>query len=326
MAEAIFVKDTEKFWKLLKEELRKVFSAGEKIAVKLHMGESTNTKHLSPEFVGRVIKVMKELNLKPFLFDSPVAYAAARNTEKGYLKLAENKGFTKLCPVIISNKSTKVEMKHMSYDVCKPLIEADGVFVLSHVKGHPCCGFGAAIKNLGMGALTKETKDKIHDGGQPKLIGKCTSCRACLEVCPVGCIAYEGKAVFDEDACCGCSNCYYACPQGSIKPKMAPFDELLAEGAIAALKNFKKSYFVNVMMNITKLCDCAYDSEIVFEDVGIVMSNNMVVADKAAFDVINEKAGKDLFKELHNKSPLVHIKKAAEIAGLTTDYELKRKP
>ncbi len=324
MKQAIFV-DLERFEEPLKEELKKVFSKGEKIAVKLHMGEATNTRHLSPEFVSRVVKVMKELGLEPFLFDSLVRYNAVRNTEEGYQKLAEQKGFTKICPVITTNDSIKVKMENMTYEICKALTEADGVLVLTHLKGHGFCGFGGSIKNLGMGAVTKKTKGHIHDGGKPELTGECTKCGLCAENCPPACITYDEKGPVFGASCFSCSNCCYVCPQKAIKPKLAPFDELLAEGAIAALKNFKKSYFVNVMNNITKSCDCAPDSEIVFDDIGIIMSKDLVIADKACFDVINEKAGKDLFKEVNKKTPLIHIKKAAEILGTDMEYELKRK-
>tara|TARA_Y100000310_G_C20670447_1_gene809980 strand:+ start:606 stop:1577 length:972 start_codon:yes stop_codon:yes gene_type:complete len=315
MENTIFIKEEElqKLEEALSSELGKVFASGDKIAVKLHMGEKGNKYYLKPELVKRVISVMKKLGLKPFLFDSPVKYNSMRHTVEGYEQCAKEHGFTEKnvdCDVIISNEAFPVEINEVTYEVCKPLVEADGVLVLSHVKGHFCSGFGAAIKNLGMGAMTKESKGDIHEGGEPKLVGKCVLCKECAKVCPTDNVRYDEEGVhFDKSWCCGCSNCTYACKYDAIKPKVKPFDTMLAEGAYAALKNFKKSYFINVLRDIAEKCDCASDAgEVLIDDIGIVLSNNIIDIEKASHELIVEKAGKDLFKEVHHKSPMVHIK------------------
>ena len=119
-------------------------------------------KHfLNPDYAKAVVDVCKELKLKPFLFDSPVDYNSPRHFSKGYQLVAKKHGFG-FTDIKISNESVKVKGKHMDYDVCKELIEADGVIVLTHVKGHLCSGFGGAIKNLGMGAVTRGTKKEIQ--------------------------------------------------------------------------------------------------------------------------------------------------------------------
>ena len=133
------------------------------------------------------MRVLKDIGTKPFLFDSPVVYTSPRDSEMGYLKAAADMGFSEEnvgCAVVISNESIKVKGKHVVYEVCKTLTDADGVLVLSHVKGHECCGFGGAIKNLGMGAQSKETKGKIHEGGEPVYVGGCTLCGECAKNCP----------------------------------------------------------------------------------------------------------------------------------------------
>jgi len=320
MKNTIFIKEAElqKLEEALSSELNKVFANGEKIAVKLHMGEKGNKYYLKPEFVKRVITVMKKLGLKPFLFDSPVMYEGARNTVEKYEQCAKEHGFTEEnvgCSVIISNESIPVKVNGFTYEVCRPLVDADGVLVLSHVKGHICSGFGAAIKNLGMGAMTKETKGKIHEAGEPELVGECVLCKECEKVCPTNNIRYdEDKVNFDKSWCCGCSNCTYACKYDAIKPKVQPFDTMLAEGAYAALKNFKKSYFVNVLKDIAERCDCASDAgKLLIEDIGVLLSNNIIDIEKKSHELIVEKAGKDLFKELHHKSPIVHIKEMEKL-------------
>ena len=45
----------------------------------------------------------------------------------------------------------------------------------------------------------------------------CSSCGACVAVCPVECIAEgEGKYIIDADACIDCGACIGECPIGAI--------------------------------------------------------------------------------------------------------------
>ena len=322
-------KDENKFLKNLKSKLRNYFTGN--VAIKLHMGEEGNKYFLKPDIVKKIVKILKDYNLKPFLFDSPVVYNSPRNSVEGYLKVSKKNGFTEDsigCPIIISNDFIKQEIivneKKIIFQVCKTLADADGVLVLSHVKGHLCSGFGAGIKNLGMGALSKESKGMIHDGGEPVYNNGCNLCRFCSQNCPTDNIRYDkGMPFFDNNWCCGCSNCVIVCPQNAIKPKIAVFNELLAAGAWAALKNFKKSFFVNIMKDISKLCDCYSDSgPLVLQDIGYLISENLVSADKAAHDLIVKISGKDIFKEIHYISPLIHIKSFARLSSNSLDYDM----
>lgn len=329
MSKVIFAKEEDRFFRVLPDELKKVFSAGESIAVKLHMGEDSNTAHLQPEFVKKVVDILRNIGTIPFLFDSPVTYNSRRATPEGYLELAAEKGFSESkmgCRIVVSEESVNVKGEKIRYGVCEALVKADGVLVLAHLKGHVCSGFGGAIKQLGMGALDIRSKQSIHDGGRPVYTGGCIMCGECAKGCPLGNIRYvKGSPRFDNSKCYGCSDCVYACKQGAIKPRVDFFDVLLAEAATLALKNFKKAYFVSVLKNITKECDCTPQSEIVANDIGYLMSSDMVAIDKAAFDMINEQAGKDLFKEVHKKSPLKHIRRAEKFGGGSASYALVRK-
>lgn len=310
------ISDEDKFLEVLKKELKNIFNPGERIAVKLHMGEPGNKTRLSIPFVKGIVDILLKLGTKPFLFDSPVKYDSPRNTEQGYLKAAKAEGWESVgCPVVVSNESVQLKGKYATYGVCKKLIEADGVLVLTHVKGHECTGFGASIKNLGMGALSKETKTMIHHGGEPKYIGNCQMCGECARACPTDNIRYENnRPYFDKNWCLGCSNCVLSCKYNAIKPNLETFDKLLADGAVTAKNSFKKSYFVNVINNLTQMCDCLSDpGKIVMEDVGFVIGDKLTEVDRESFDRINQKADKDIFLEVNKKSPLIHIKAAEEL-------------
>lgn len=323
-----FSEDENVFLEKLKSELKGYFSG--RIAVKLHMGEVGNKYFLKPEFVKKIVKILKDAGTEPFLFDSPVVYKSPRCFAKGYLLVARKHGFTEKkvgCPVMVSDDSVEEEIvikgKKVVFQVCKDLVEADGVLILSHVKGHFCSGFGAGIKNIGMGALSKKSKGMIHEGGEPVYDSGCTLCKACSKNCPTDNIRYDnGRPFFDKSWCCGCSNCAVVCPQKAIRPKLAVFSDLLAAGAFASLKNFKKSFFVNVIKDVSKLCDCVPGGSLVVKDVGYLMSRDLACIDKAAHDLIVEKSGKDVFKEIHHVSPLSHIEAFAKMANASLGYKL----
>jgi uncharacterized protein len=330
MKEVIFLKDESLLDTELKRELPKHFKAGEKIAIKLHFGEPGNITSLRPAFVKKVVDALKALGAKPFLFDSPVSYAGPRNTVKDYEKAVITMGFgeDKIgCPSVISDSTLIVKGKGLTYGTCKTLADADGVLVLTHVKGHFCSGFGGAIKNLGMGALSKATKQDIHDGGKPKYVGGCTLCGACEKSCPLDNIRYaDNRPYFDKNWCCGCSDCVYACQFGALKTNSGyGFDYLLSEGAGAALKHFKKAYFINEVRRITKDCDCfGNPQKAITGDVGILLSDDIVAIDKASMDLINKAEGEDFFLKVHKKSPILHIKEAEKLGMGSTEYKLTK--
>jgi len=313
------------FSNILKKKLTGFFPSGSKVAVKLHMGEEGNNYYLKPDFVKKVIDALKELNLKPFLFDSPVMYGGERDSVEKYYKTAEKHGFKDICPIVISNESVGVKTKHLDAEVCKQIYESENMLVLSHVKGHSCAGFGATIKNLGMGGVSKKTKKDIHAGGGPIIQDNCNACGICAEACSNGAITIQDKAVCNHDSCWGCSICYYLCPNKAIKVKNATFDVLLAESAGAVIKNMKKVFYVNVLMNIAKHCDCwSNENEIVLDDIGVLLGKDMVAIDKASLDLINKKAGKDLFEEIHKKSPRYHIEAASKLGIGSLAYRLEK--
>jgi len=169
MSKLKLIEDLNRLEETLKEQIKNFFSKGDKIAVKVHMGEIKNPYYIKPSIIKRIIGVLNKIGLKPFLFDSVVLYPGERDSVEKYYRTAEKHGFTEEeigCPITISDKGLDIKTKDMVVHVCKELIEADGMLVISHVKGHCCFGFGGAIKNLGMGGVTPDSKREIHAGGQ----------------------------------------------------------------------------------------------------------------------------------------------------------------
>jgi len=317
--DAILIRTEERLEPALAEELRAVFSPGDSIVVKLHMGEPGSTTHLSPRLAARIVSVLREAGCEPRLFDTPVVYNSPRSTERGYVEAARREGFTTEAvgaPVTVSDRSIELRGEHMTYRAAAEPIEADGVLLLTHFKGHVCTGVGGAIKNVGMGCMSKATKGAIHDGGEPFYRGGCTSCGACVENCPTGNVRLDdGRPHFDATWCPGCSNCVLSCPEQCIAPKTAVFDTLLAEAAVLASSRYQKLYAINVMKDMTKLCDCVADAgPVVAPDIGYILSRGMVAADIASLDVLERETGSpDLFAAYNKKESRRHVREAARI-------------
>lgn len=303
----------------------------EKWAVKLHMGEYGNLNYIRPPIAGAVVKSLKNKNIEPFLFDSTTLYKGSRYTQKNYQKTARVNGYTQDtvgCPIIISNEGKKVRNKLLGeIFVAKPLTEAKGLIVLSHFKGHPDAGFGGAIKNLGMGSVTRVTKSAIHTLSQPKLdLAKCIGCGKCVKVCPNKAITIEGKkSHFNYDNCFGCGSCMVVCPQKALSPKVAKMRHLLTEAASCVIKQFSKTkiLYINVLMDIANHCDCFADSgEAVCHNIGILVSQDIVAIEQASLDLVN-KTSNGRFGKLYLIDGKDQIEYAKKI-GLGNDkYKLE---
>lgn len=306
---------------LLKKEIEQSFKDCNRIAIKMHFGEPGNQTALKPIDLKPLAEVLHETGIEFFMFDSTVAYDSIRKDVKKHKEWALKKGWGKLGEVIVEEEFIKAKGQSMQYDVCKRLAEADGVLIVSHFKGHLCSGFGGAIKNLGMGALSKKSKNSIHEGGKPIYKGGCIRCKSCEKACPLGSLKVNESPVFS--LCFGCSNCSYACPQGAIKPKIGLFDNLLAEGANAAYSSFKKSYCITFLKNITKECDCeAEPGEIIAEDNGVLLSSDVVAIDHAAHSIITGKAKQDVFLRFNKKTGLQQVEAAEKLNMGSTAYKI----
>jgi uncharacterized Fe-S center protein len=185
---------------------------------------------------------------------------------------------------------------------------------------------GGAIKNVGMGCMSKSTKGAIHSGGEPVYGDGCTECGACVENCPTDNIRLErGRPFFDASWCPGCSNCIISCPENCISPRTEIFDSLLAEAATIAFGKFGGSYAINVMQNMTQLCDCVADAgPVLADDSGFVCGADMVSVDIASLDILEKETGsKDRFAEYNKKSSYTHVEEAARLLGRDMEVTIK---
>ena len=329
---AVLIRDEQSLFEYLSKIFKEVFDRGDKVAVKLHMGEPGNRYFIKPAFTQRLCELLGEAGIEPFVFDTPVVYNSPRNNEQSYLKSAAANGYDEEsigAPIVISNRSVEAKGTLMTYRIAKEVLDADGVLLLTHVKGHIACGMGGAVKNIGMGCMAKETKGEIHTGGEPRYDEGCVQCGICVENCPTENIVIENeRPVFGRTWCSGCSNCAIVCPEECIKPKNALFDKLLAEAAALAHERFEKVYAVNVLKNISKLCDCVADSgPIIVDDIGYICAADMISADAASLEVIRRATGKDdIFSEYNLRSSWDHVREAAAFLGREAETFIEELP
>jgi uncharacterized Fe-S center protein len=324
MTQVIFFKDIRKLHKVFALFSLQGFKE-KKVPVKLHMGEKGNSYFVKPELVKYVVDELKKAHANPFLFDTTVAYHGARYTKTEYENLAELHGFTQKnvgCDVVIDDSGFSTIVEGRTFEVADHLKNATHIFALSHVKGHIQSGMGGAIKNFGMGGVTKDTKIKIHNGSYPVYQkDACTYCGVCAELCPFQAIKVNEESWdYNEQKCFGCSVCVNACPSKALQNQDADLQFLLACSAKACVQD-KTVLYLNELKRIVKGCDCDPNAgPIICPDIGYLVSDDPVAIDKASLDLINE-VKENVFEKINKIDPMKQIRYGEEIGLGSSSYE-----
>lgn len=280
------------------------------VAVKLHFGEPGNSAYVRPIFLTRIVARIQRLGGKPFLTDTNTLYRGSRSESVSHVKAAVANGFAFSsvgAPVIIAdgllgNAAVRVPIKGNLFKeiaVAHDIYYADSLVSVAHFTGHQLAGFGATIKNIGMGGVSREGKLCQHSNLGPKVVRKqCKACGVCIERCAFDAIAmFNKKARIDLEVCSGCGLCIAVCPHRAIAVRWNEegpvFQKKLVEHALGVLQNKRgKSFFFNFLLQVSPHCDCAgmTDAPIV-GDIGVVASPDPVAVDQASVDLVNEARG-----------------------------------
>jgi len=325
MSKVIFFTDENKLHSALEQFDIKSFS-GKPVPVKLHMGEMKNKYFLKPEFVKLVVDELKKVEADPYLFDTTVAYPGLRHYVSGYQQLARIHGFTMKkvgCDVIIDDSGIPITVENRDYEVAWHLANSTHIFAITHVKGHVAIGMGGAIKNFGMGGVTKETKRRMHHGSRPIYQkDKCTYCGVCAELCPFQAInVRKDKWKQNMRSCFGCGVCVDACKEHALTNKDADIQYVLACAAKACLQD-KNVLYINELKRISKSCDCdPFAGSVICPDIGYLVSDDPVAIDKASLDLIHD-VKPDVFEKENHISPLKQIKFGEELGLGSSSYKL----
>ncbi|MCK4995123.1 MAG: DUF362 domain-containing protein [Candidatus Omnitrophica bacterium] len=318
------------------------FKKGELVPIKMHLGEKGNTGHVGAKAAKVAIDKIKSVAAKPFITETNVLYQGSRVNAVDHLMLASVHGFDPVtlgAPVIISDgfwgenaMDVKIDKKHFeSVNIARPVMYFDSIVSIAHVTGHMLTGVAASLKNMGMGLASRTGKLKQHSNIKPHVkVENCTFCKRCIKHCPVeAIIEKDEKAFIKQDACIGCAECISVCKFGAIADDYGEdakvLSEKMVEYAYGVLLNIKKKVFFNFALHITKNCDCmAKDEPFIVDDIGIFASSDPVACDKAAADMVVQRASEDIFKKVYPQADFYmnQLIYAQSIGLGKMDYEL----
>ncbi len=296
----------DKLSKLLKHAGLGQMSLDKKFAaLKIHLGEPGNLGCLRPIYAAAIAREVAALGGIPFLTDACTLYVGRRSNAVDHLQAAAENGFTAMtcgCPVLIADglkgtgqRVVPVDGKHCKQAYIGELIaDADVIVSVTHFKGHGDCGFGGALKNIGMGSGSRAGKLDMHSTAKPRFITKrCVGCGLCIRNCAFAAITRDAdkKAVMDDAKCSGCGQCIAMCQYEAVQPVWDCSGEVLGEKIAEytkAVLDGKQHFHISFLNNISPNCDCFGHNEVpIVPDIGILASFDPVAIDRAAVDLVN---------------------------------------
>ncbi len=307
----------EKTSKVLNDEsLLSFIAPKDLVAIKTHFGEKDTSGFVRPIVLKKIAELVIEKKGKPFLAETSTLYRGNRSNAVDHIKLAHDHGFSfenTGMPIIMADgllgdEETGVNIEGELFKevfVASQIEKAQSLILVSHFTGHLLAGFGAAIKNLGMGCVSRKGKLIQHSTAKPSIrVSKCTGCGMCMKWCPKDAISMKDKkASIKNSLCIGCGECLAVCNYDAVGYNWSETYENLqkkiAEHALGVTQNKKnKVLYLNFLNRISKECDCMGKYEKISDDIGILISTDPVAIDKASLDLffkynkvnINEKA------------------------------------
>ena len=269
---------------------------GNNVAIKVHFGEKGCTTYIDPNIAKKLYQKIESLGKKATLVECNVLYKGSRTNRTDHIQTALDHGFTEMNIDILDGEKGDEFIEINGCKLGAGLKKYNSLIVLSHFKGHQAAGFGAAIKNVGMGLGSRAGKLHMHSQVKPYIDQDlCIGCGVCAHNCDADAIKIVNqKAQIDHKKCIGCAMCISVCPHNAASiPWESGTDDylqkMIAQYTAAVLTLFPQAIFINVLKNITELCDCCgLDQKLFMDDIGILSSTDIVAIDQAGLDLANQ--------------------------------------
>lgn len=273
----------------------------ETVAIKMHVGNGIGYSTVHPVFVRKVVQAVKDGGGQPFIAD--VNWDVADSGSRGYT--TEVLG----CPVFpAAGPDEKYVYAHerpykniQRWHVAGAIQDASFLINFAHVKGHPSCAFGAAVKNLALGCMAGETRGAMHDSMQydpywfPEKCPDEATRQKIMAACPQEALVEDKKQTgylhLHPEQCNACGRCLQVAPPGSLKIDARNFNSFVEACAISAgitLSTFEpgKTVHLSLATHMTPVCDCfGFTSMPILPDVGIFGSDDIVAIEQAVLDL-----------------------------------------
>ncbi|NVM34615.1 MAG: DUF362 domain-containing protein [Candidatus Lokiarchaeota archaeon] len=295
---------------------------GDNVVIKTHFGALENNRYLRPSYIRFLCDFVEELGGIPSVAEScgwgvPESVSGAhteysgRASEEEYLKVALLHGFTKEtmgAPILMLDGKigTDIEIQKINGNIFKEVLvagrlrEFDYMIMASHFKGHAIAGFGGALKNLGIGCVSKGGKAEAHTGKTFEIdFDSCNpKCNNCINICPTNALTKEkdNKLNFNEDQCKFCYMCASVCRDKVFNLGNASGEDFITQfidNAKGVVDFFGKDkiFYVNYAIDITYQCDCTGGSDVPFvPDIGVLASLDPVAVDQATIDLVHKSS------------------------------------
>ncbi len=322
------------------KDLFSFIQARDMVAFKTHFGEEKAQGFVRPLYFKMMGAMARRRQAFPFLTETSTLYSGMRNQAVSHIELAHRHGFgfekTGLPLIMADGLSGDEELEvpipgkiYQRVKIASLIVKAQALVMVSHFTGHLGAGFGAALKNMGMGCASRRGKLEQHSTAKPLVKKKkCTACGTCRKWCPVQAITLnENVAQIDKLTCIGCAECLTVCRFDAIGFNWSATYEQLqkkivehAWGVAASKKS--KAIYINFLNRVSKDCDCMGGYRKIIPDIGVLISFDPVALDAASLDLVEEKAGKPLTALSYDIPYRVQIDYAREIGFGNPDYQI----
>lgn len=336
-----------------KRALKKLFDASgagtivnghDFVAIKVHVGEKSNTTHMKPQLVKVIIDGIKDTGCFPFLAETSTLYHGERTNAVKHLMLAYCHGFSPekmgvpfiMVDGLLGNHEHEVTVNgelHETVKIAGDIVNVDAIYAVAHVTGHLACGMGAAIKTMGMGLSSRKGKRRQHAALKPEINREnCSFCRKCMRWCPQNAIVeQEGKAAIITEKCIGCGECLTMCRYDGVTidwgSESGTLQKSMAEHALGVMKNkMDRCFFFNLLLDMTKDCDCfPVNQQKIAHDLGILASRDPVAIDRATIDLTAQAFGRSIAElSFNDQDVMIQIQHGEKIGLGSMNYELIR--